>query len=85
MSARTKPWRLDSMERVLPVEAGQVVCPRRGVVDIEACWMCPDYRGLADGRSESVIRGLTEESLASAVWALDHGRRSECAESDAST
>lgn len=73
MTARTNRWRLDRAERALRVEAGQVVCPRRGLVDIEACWICPDYRGLTDGRSESVICGLTEESLASAVWALDHG------------
>ena len=82
MSARTNPWRLDPMERALRVEAGQVVCPRRGLVDIEACWMCPDYRGLTDGRSESVVCGLTEEALASAVWALDHGHQAGRAESD---
>jgi hypothetical protein len=70
------------MERALRVEAGQVVCPRRGLVDIEACWMCPDYRGLTDGRSESVVCGLTEEALASAVWALDHGHQAGRAESD---
>jgi hypothetical protein len=72
MSARTNPWRLEPAERALRVEAGQVVCPRRGVVDIEACWTCPEYRGLTDGRSEHVVCGLSEESLASAVWALDH-------------
>jgi hypothetical protein len=72
MSARTNPWRLESAERALRVEAGQVVCPRRGVVDIEACWTCPEYRGLTDGQSEHVVCGLSEESLASAVWALDH-------------
>ena len=85
MSAHTKPWRLDPMERALRVEAGQVVCPRRGLVDIEACWMCPDYRGLTDGPSESVICGLTEESLATAVWTLDHGPRTGRAESDDAT
>lgn len=82
MSARTNPWRLASTERALRVEAGQVVCPRRGLVDIEACWTCRDYRGLTDGRSESVVCGLTDEALASAVWALDHGRRPERSGSD---
>ena len=77
MSTRTNLWRLAPAERALRVEAGQVVCPRRGVVDIEACWICPDYRGLTEGGSESVICGLTQESLASAVWALDHGRHPE--------
>ena len=85
MSARTKPWRLDPMERALRVEAGQVVCPRRGLVDIEACWICPDYRGLTDGRSESVVCGLTDEALASAAWALDHGRQGDRAGSDDAT
>jgi len=40
-------------ERILIIEAGQVVCPRRGLVDIEDCWMCPAYGGpapdVADG------------------------------------
>lgn len=82
MSARTNRRRLDPAEQALRVEAGQVVCPRRGVVDIEACWICPDYRGLTDGRWESVVCGLSEESLASAVWALDHDRRAERPGSD---
>ena len=71
MSARSSTGRLDRTERALRVEAGQVVCPRRGLVDIEDCWICPHYRGLWDGRVESLICGLTEESLASAFWALD--------------
>ena len=41
--------------RVLPVEAGQVVCPRLGVVDIERCWVCPAYDGLSAGRIEGVV------------------------------
>jgi hypothetical protein len=61
-------------EHALRIEAGQVVCPRRGILDIEGCWMCPDYRGMSEGRFESVICGLSEESLASAVWALDHAQ-----------
>jgi hypothetical protein len=72
MSTRTDLWRLDPAERALRVEAGQVVCPRRGVVDIETCWICPDYRGLTDGGSEYLVCGLSEESLATAVWAIDH-------------
>jgi len=42
-------------ERVLPVEAGQVVCPHRGIVDLERCWMCPAYVGLSTSRIEGVI------------------------------
>lgn len=42
-------------ERVLIVEAGQVMCPRRGIVDIADCWTCPAYRGLSGGRFEGVV------------------------------
>jgi hypothetical protein len=41
--------------RVLAVEAGQVVCPRQGVVDMERCWVCPAYDGLSAGRIEGVV------------------------------
>ena len=44
-------------DRVLTIEAGQVVCPRRGVVDLELCWMCPAYRGLSAGRVEGLVCG----------------------------
>ena len=42
-------------DRVLAVEAGQVMCPRRGVVDIERCWMCPAYGGLSETYAEGVV------------------------------
>jgi hypothetical protein len=60
-----------SNERSLRVEAGQVVCPRRGGVDIEECWACPDYRGLGTGRVETLMCGMSTNSLATALWALD--------------
>ena len=41
--------------RTLAVEAGQVVCPRQGIVDMERCWSCPAYDGLSAGRIEGVI------------------------------
>lgn len=44
-----------SNERLLAVEGGQVVCPRRGMVDIEDCWICPAYRGLGGGSVEGVF------------------------------
>jgi hypothetical protein len=77
MSARTNGWRLDPAEHARRVEAGRVVCPRRGMVDIEECWICRDYRGLSEGTVESVICAVTVETLASAVWALDHGQIAE--------
>ncbi len=42
-------------ERLLAVEHGQVMCPRRGLVDLEACWACPAYRGLSTTRVEGVL------------------------------
>lgn len=44
-----------SQHRTLEVEAGQVVCPRRGIVDVERCWVCPAYDGLSAGRIEGVV------------------------------
>lgn len=41
-------------ERILTVEEGQVMCPRRGIVDIEDCWMSPAYRGLTGGQVEGL-------------------------------
>lgn len=42
-------------DRILAVEGGQVTCPRRGVVDIERCWMCPAYGGLSETYAEGVV------------------------------
>ncbi len=39
----------------LEVEAGRVVCPRRGSRDIEGCWTCPAYRGLSTGATERIL------------------------------
>jgi len=66
---------------VLAVETGQVVCPRRGVVDLEACWMCPAYRGLTTGAREGVICGTEPAFLSIAArWPVGHlapGERSD--------
>jgi hypothetical protein len=55
--------RADRDERVLAVEAGRVICPRRGSVDIERCWTCRDYRGLTTGRIEGLRCGLRPGSI----------------------
>jgi hypothetical protein len=34
---------------LLAIEAGQVVCPRRGILDIEQCWTCREFGGQAGG------------------------------------
>ena len=34
----------------LGIEAGQVVCPDRGLMDVEDCFICSRYRGLHGDR-----------------------------------
>jgi len=59
--------------RVLAVEGGQVVCPRRGIVDLETCWACPAYRGLTTGPREGVMCGTEPVFLSIAArWPLGH-------------
>lgn len=55
MTPRPFPARRDADERTLAVEGGQVVCPFRGVTDIERCWTCLAYRGLSTGQIEGVV------------------------------
>jgi hypothetical protein len=59
-------------ERALRVERGRVMCPRRGAVDIERCWVCREYQGMSDGHVEWLVCGLSEDAVASGLWALDH-------------
>jgi hypothetical protein len=56
--------RSQTRARILSVEAGQVVCPRRGLVDIETCWTCPAYDGwrFADGEAVA-CRSVAVDSL----------------------
>ena len=57
--------------RVLAVDGGQVVCPRRGIVDLEMCWVCLAYRGLTTGTREGVICGTEPVFLSIAArWPL---------------
>jgi hypothetical protein len=59
--------------RVLAVEGGQVICPRRGIVDLELCWGCPAYRGLSTGHREGVICGTESVFLSIAArWPVGH-------------
>jgi hypothetical protein len=64
--ARMRPTRRDRIqardERVLAVEAGQVVCPRRGIVDLEDCFVCRSYRGLRDGHVEGLVCAGDEDA-----------------------
>lgn len=49
----------------LAVENGRVVCPRAGIVDVEACFTCPSFEGFSGGRVEQLVcTGLApDESL----------------------
>ena len=61
----------DAPERALRIERGQVMCPRRGPVDIERCWACREYRGMADAHVEWLVCGLTDDAVASGFWAIE--------------
>ncbi len=39
----------------LATEAGQVVCPRRGVIDIEHCFACSSFRGPAADDPDTIV------------------------------
>ncbi len=68
----------DLPERALRVERGEVMCPRRGPVDIERCWVCREYRGMADAHVEWLVCGLTDDAAASGFWAIERkGARTE--------
>ncbi len=57
------PTRVDT-GLILAVEAGRVVCPRQGSVDLESCWACPDYDGLSGNRAEGVVCKADLEDVA---------------------
>ena len=46
----------------LAVESGQVACPRRGMVDMEACFRCRDYAGFESGPLERLVCGASRRS-----------------------
>ena len=51
----------------LAVEAGQVICLARGVVDIEQCFTCPSYRSYQEVSPESLVCRPTGKSAL--AWA----------------
>jgi len=44
-----------SDEQVLVIDHGRVVCPRRGMIDLELCFLCPRFRGFQEGITESLV------------------------------
>jgi hypothetical protein len=71
------PERAESFERALRVERGRVMCPRRGAIDIERCWVCREYQGMSEGHVESLICGLSEDAVASGLWAAERDDAAE--------
>jgi hypothetical protein len=59
-------------ERVLAVEEGQVVCPRRGFIDIETCFACSRFRGFQEGITEDLVCAYESVlGIADFSWAMD--------------
>jgi hypothetical protein len=54
-SRRSRPTNRD--ERLLRVEAGRVACPRRGVIDLELCFVCPHFSGFQEGITDDLVCG----------------------------
>jgi hypothetical protein len=52
LSKTFRPWSDRPLE--LEVEAGQVACPSRGIVDVERCFTCLSYRSYRDGPPEQL-------------------------------
>jgi hypothetical protein len=59
-------------ERVLVVDEGQVVCPRRGTVDLELCFLCPRFRGFHEGITEGLVCNYERVlGIPDFNWAMD--------------
>ena len=64
-------------ERALAVEEGQVVCPRRGVIDLETCFACSQFRGFQEGITEDLVCGYELVlGIADFSWAMETTARS---------
>jgi hypothetical protein len=67
----------NSDEHVLPVAAGHVVCPRRGVCDLEVCFLCPHFRGFQEGVTEDLVCGYEfVPGIPDFTWGIDVTSRS---------
>lgn len=54
-SRRSRPTNRE--EQLLRVKAGRVVCPRRGVIDLELCFVCAYFGGFQQGITEGLVCG----------------------------
>jgi hypothetical protein len=65
------------VQQGLPVEAGQVVCPRRGVVDLELCFSCPHFGGFQEGITEDLVCNYESvPGIPGFTWGVEVGSRS---------
>jgi len=56
---RTSPWQRSAgrdRDVMLGIEAGQVACPNRGILDIEVCFSCGRFRGVGGSSTEPGVR-----------------------------
>ena len=59
-------------EQVLVVEDGRVACPRRGVIDLELCFICPRFRGFHQGITEGLVCSYESVlGIPDFSWAMD--------------
>jgi len=53
LSKTFRPWSARPIQ--LTVEAGQVACPVRGIVDVERCFTCSSYRSYRNGLPDQLL------------------------------
>jgi hypothetical protein len=59
-------------EQVLAVDEGRVACPRRGVIDLELCFLCPRFLGFHQGITEGLVCGYESVlGIPDFSWAVD--------------
>jgi hypothetical protein len=70
---RSRGFRLrNAHEQVLVVDEGQVSCPRRGIIDLELCFLCPRFRGFHEGITEGLVCGYESVlGIPDFSWGMD--------------
>jgi hypothetical protein len=70
---RSRGLRLrNAHEQVLVVDEGQVACPRRGIIDLELCFLCPRFRGFHEGITEGLVCGYESVlGIPDFSWGMD--------------
>lgn len=67
----------NSHEHALIVDEGQVACPRRGIIDLELCFLCSRFRGFQEGITERLVCGYESVlGIPDFSWGMDTTARS---------